>query len=141
MTHNEQMSKRKRHITIIRRSCLTGKAMWIYQGTSHEAAKKLYWKACKREIHRVRYLWGLMVARRGKNIARLLTSCTERMPLTAELTPEQKEAARQLQHLAKRVISCDRDFYEHIVCEWKHRNDSSRRWRKNRQKWLGDKKL
>ena len=133
------MNKCKKHITIIKRSCLTGKAVWIYQGASHQTARIAYWKACKREIHRVRYLWGLMEARRGKNIARLLTACTEQMPLTSQLKPEQKKAAQQLQQSAKRGTSCDRDFYEHIVAEGKHRNDSSSRWRNNRKKWMNRK--
>ena len=130
------MKKEHHHVTIIRRSCLTGKAVWIYRGASHEAARRSYWKACKMEIHRVKYMWGLMVARRGKNITRLLAACTEQIPLTAELTPEQKEAARQLQQTAKRGTTCDRDFYEHIMAESKHRNDLSGRWRNNSLKWM-----
>lgn len=131
------MKKKRRDIvTVIRKSCITGKAVWIYQGPSSKAASLAYWRACKKEIHRVRHLWGLMVSRRGRNIARLLAECTERIPLTAEMTPEQREAARELQQMEKRETTCYRDFYNHIVEESKRKNEASRRWRENRLRWL-----
>lgn len=123
-------------VVIIRYSCLTGKAVWIYQGASHKAAKWAYWMACKKEVQRYRY-WAQLVELRKQNIARFLAACTERLPLTQDMTPEQKSAARQLLKIKKRNEVCDHEFYDHIVEEAKRRSEASRRWRKNRNEWLG----
>ena len=107
--------KKKQIVTIIRRSCLTGNAMWIYQGASQESARKKYLQACKREIHRMRYLCGLMVARRGRNISRLLKDCTQQLSTASKLLPEQRAAIKSMQMIARQNVTCRSELYNHIL--------------------------
>lgn len=111
--------KRKYLVTVIRRSCLTGKAVWIYRGPSTVAANRSYQRACKREVERVRR-WSSISAIRRQNITRLLNDCIDKLPFTAELTSQQKESAKTLQKLSKQP-SCSREFYEHIMEERRRR--------------------
>lgn len=133
------MKKKKHIVTIIRRSCLTGNVVWIYRGPSHTAAQEAYRRACKKELERVRK-WSKVAARRCANVARILTACTERMPLTADMTAEQRESARRLQAISKQEQPCHREFYDHIVEEARRRNEASARWREQRKKWFSRKK-
>ncbi len=127
--------KHKGPITIIRKSCLTGKAVWIYRGPSKNAARIAYWRACKKEIDRVKH-WGNVVAQQCSNAARFLADCMAEIPINAELTPEQAEAARKLQSIAKREKECYRDFYEHIMEERRRREEDKEYYRKLRERKL-----
>lgn len=130
--------KRKRHIvTILRRSCITGKVVWVYRGTP-QGHEKAYWRACRKEVKRVR-MWMQKVNERRRNISRFITGCMSALPLTHEMTKEQKEAAKELQRIEKNEQPCHRDFYDHIMEETRRRNEASKRWRANRNKWLGRK--
>ena len=102
--------------TVIRKSCLTGKAVWIYRGPSERSAGLAYWRACRQEMERMRR-FSAVAARRFGNIARILSDCMAGLPVNAELTAWQKEAVRQLQAIQKKGIACHRDFYEHIMEE------------------------
>ena len=108
--------KHRRHVTIILKSCLTGKPVWIYRGPSRDSARIAYWRACRSEVERVRH-WPEYAARRASNIARLLSDCMADMPIDASLTPSQEEAARQLRSIGKKDFACHRDFYEHVMEE------------------------
>ena len=122
-----------RTITIIRKSCLTGKAVWIYRGPSKNAARCLYYRVCKREMARIKH-WSERVERRRSNIARFLSDCLAELPINAELTEQQTDAARQIQYLEKMELECHRDFYEHILEERrkrKKRKNACRPRRKN----------
>ena len=98
------------------RSCITGQVVWIYRGASYEASRVAYWRACQKEIARVK-AWPSYVARQRRAIRRLLAECQANIPLTAEMTPEQKRAAQRLQDMARAPQPCDREFYNHIMEE------------------------
>ena len=118
----------------MRRSCLTGKIVWIHKTTTKDAARHAYWKACKRELERVRQ-WSNTVAKRCSNVTRFLTDCTAEIPLTTELTPEQTAAARQLQNISKSETEYHSDFYDHIIEEQRQREET--RALRRRTKELG----
>lgn len=115
--------KCKHIVTILRKSCLTGKVVWIYRGPSKNAARVAYHRACKHELERMKH-WSERVARRMTNIARLLSDCMSEIPINADLTPEQKEAAKQLLKLSKENADCHREFYEHVVEERRRRKEA-----------------
>ena len=102
--------------TVIRNSCITGKAVWIYQGPSRHAAWKAYRRACIREVERMRN-WSQAAAQRRENIRRMLNECLADKPFTDILPDQQKTAARQLIALSKESGSCYCDFYNHIMEE------------------------
>ncbi len=111
------MTKRKeRVIRIIRRSCLTGKVVWIRHHMSYKAEWAAYRRACQREIERVQG-WCAISARRKANIQKLLDELTASMPIDSELSPEKKDAARRIAAIANTPLRCHRDFYDHIMEE------------------------
>lgn len=116
----------------LRRSCLTGKIVWIYRASSKGAARHAYWKACKREMERVKH-WSNTVAKRCSNVTRFLTDSTAEIPLTAELTPEQTAAARQLQSISKSEAEYHSDFYDHIIEEQRQRKEHRELRRRTRE--------
>ena len=97
---------------VIRYSCITGKAVWIYRNLSKEAVRQAYCRARKREEERVRR-WGNIVATRKANIRRMLSRLMEAIPVTENLSAEKKKAARQLADMADAPLACDRGFLEH----------------------------
>lgn len=119
--------------TDIRRSCLTGEVVWIYTGPSKAAAWIAYKRACQREVERVRQ-WCDTVARRKKSILAFLNSCMAGIPITDELPPEKKEAARQLLALSKQNIPCHRSFYDHIIEEQRRKAEDREIRRKMRER-------
>lgn len=104
------------NVIMMRKSCLTGKVVWLYQGPSIEAARMAYSRACKREIARVKQ-WSKIAARRKSNIMRLLSECMSNLPINAELTEEQENSACHIRDVGMQSYSCDRAFYEHILAE------------------------
>lgn len=127
--------KRKRTIIVIRKSCLTGRVVWVYKGPTKGAARSAYCRACKREVDRVRH-WGETTAQRRAGIMRLLNECIDAMPITSDMTPKQKAAVRQLINLSKEDIACHREFYEHILEERRRRAEDAviRRQMREREK-------
>lgn len=79
------------------------------------------------------------VNERRRNIRRFINQCMASMSLTAEMTPEQKESAKELQRIERDEQPCHREFYDHIIEEARRRNEASGRWRDQRNKWLGRK--
>ncbi len=116
------MMKKRRPVTVILRSCITGNVVWIYRGPSQEAARKAYQRVCRKEIERVRGL-GERMARRTAAITRLLTNCLADKPIDAALTPEQQEAARELQAISRKQPECPGEFYDHIMEERRRREE------------------
>lgn len=125
---------KKKLITIIRRSCVNGKPVWIYQGPSRNAAHLAYWRACRNEIERVRN-WSKTSQERLHAAEQLLIRCTG-THLTSALTPSQAAAARQLQKILKTGLPCHLDFYEHIMEERRRMKADReiRRQMRNREK-------
>lgn len=120
-------SDHKPAVTIIRYSCITGQAVWVYQGPSVQAARAAYRRSCEREIKRVRR-WKKTVAERKANILHIINACMAGIPIMGGMTVEQMNAARQLQSIANKTIPCCRDFYDHIM-EERRRRDADRRLR------------
>jgi hypothetical protein len=130
----------KNNVTIIRYSCLTGKAVWVYTGSSRGSAYTEYWLACKEEIERMVH-WNDLVERRKANIMRMLNDLTASVSIGTEMSPSRKEAAQQLVSLAKEKVTCYRDFYEHVMEERRRREETRefRRRERNEQNTNYDK--
>ena len=120
--------------TIIRRSCLTGKAVWLYRGHGTKRhADKTYCEACRLESKRI-HRWCETKARRQKRITGFLNYLTSCLPILCTLTAEQRNAIRELQAIAAQEIRPDRAFYEHFK-EIRRRRKEAGKWRqRNRQK-------
>lgn len=120
-TKEETMKKEKpNRVIVIRRSCLTGKVVWVYCGTSKRGADTAYWRACRAEVTRVRR-WGEKAAERRSRIMAILNAALADLNITATLTPEQKAAAKKLSALSREDIACHREFYEHVIEERRRR--------------------
>lgn len=113
---------KKPAVTVIRYSCLTGQAVWLYQGPSKQAARAAYRRACEREIKRVR-LWRKMIEARKANIMHVIETCMADKPIITGMTPEQKVAAKKLLAMAKEECPCQREFYNHIMEERRRREN------------------
>ncbi len=124
---------KNRSFTVILRSCLTDKVVWIYRGPSKEAARKAYWRACRKELERVRN-WGERMAWRTAGIKRLLSACLDDKPAGAELTPDQQAAAKELQSISKKGEECHREFYNHIIEERRRRKEDKKIRQKMRER-------
>lgn len=132
------VSKQDSKVIIIKRSCLTGRIVWVYQGPSEVAARKAYWRACKKEVRRIR-TWMKRMSRRKKLLMSIIThddSSSSSSTILKKLNPEQRKAARKIMQLAKNEPQPDREFYNHIVEEAKRRNWASARWADNRNKMI-----
>lgn len=133
------MGKRKKTVTIIKRSCLTGKGVWLYQGASENAGRLAYQRACRKEILRFEK-WKSVAEQRSRNILRILSECTASMPLTSDMTQEQKEAARLLKKLAKPEQKYESPFYDHIMEERRRREEDRMIRAKMREREEAEKK-
>jgi hypothetical protein len=115
------------NVTVIRRSCITGKALWIYQGPSKNAAKVAYHRAVKKEIERVKNYKKELEARKAA-VLRILNNCMAALPIGTELTPRQKAAAKTLLAISNEKVPCYMEFYDHIM-ESRRRREEDRRIR------------
>lgn len=131
------MNRRKKIVRIIKRSCLTGRVVWIYHGRSHEAGRKAYRKAVKREVHRIRQ-WTYRMAERRRKLMRMLGlgDSSSSSTIYDGMTPEQRAAAKEIVKMGKQPPPGDREFYDHIVAEARHRNWQSSRWQETRTKMV-----
>ena len=121
----KKIAKQRAHlVTVIRDSCITGMAVWVYRGPSKSAACEAYRRACKAEMERMRK-WGSVVARRKLNILRMLSDCVSGVPVTDMLQPQQKSAARYLLSLANKSMKYDSSFYDHIQEERLRKNKAN----------------
>ena len=123
MARSETSSRKK--VIVVRRSCLTGKIVWFHRCTTENAGRIAYWRACKKEIERVRN-WPKTVAERSRMIMEMLTAVTSRIPIGTEMTPEQKAAARRLKAIAQQKEPCYMEFYNHIMEERRRRDEDHR---------------
>lgn len=110
------MKHRKHTTLVIRYSCLTGKAVWIYQSPSDPAMWQAYWRARKKEEERVRN-WNKETAQRKANILRLLNDCTTSMSINGELPTDKRDAAMRLRRMADTPKPFYSEFYCHILEE------------------------
>ena len=132
------VSKQDSKVIIIKRSCLTGRIVWAYRGDSEEGARKAYWRACKKEVRRVRN-WMKRMANRRRQLLRIIThgdSTSVSSSILKNMNPQQRAAARKIIQLAKNEPPLDRAFYDHIIEEAKRRNWQSARWADSRTKMI-----
>ena len=127
------VNKKTYNVTVILKSCITGRAVWIYRGPSRNAARLAYWRACRKEVERVRR-WTEAAERRKANITRILTELTAGMPATAELPPEKRQLAKQLLSLSEKKIPAGGAFYDHIMEEQRRREEDRRIRRQMRER-------
>lgn len=106
------MRKKKYAHTEICYSCCTGEAVWIYRGSSKQAATRAYYRTVYKERRRRRRYARLIVQRTG-NIARLLQECQAALPIIGQLTKEQREAIMTLQQLVDSPPDFCSPFLEH----------------------------
>ena len=132
------VNKKDCKVVVLKRSCLTGRIVWAYRG-DEEGARKAYWRACKKEVRRVRN-WMKRMANRRRQLLRIITP--RRQHFGEQLHAEEHESssngrqhARSYQ-LAKKEPPLDRAFYDHIIEEAKRRNWQSGRWKENREKMI-----
>lgn len=118
-------SNQKPAVTVIRYSCLTGKAVWLYQGPSKQAARAAYRRACERELSRVR-MWKKISDKYKVYMRNILDAHMVTIPITSELTDAQKKAARQLLRIANEPYPCYLEFYNHIIEERRQREENKR---------------
>ena len=103
----------------IRKSCLTGKAVWIHSGSPSKNSEWMaYDRAKRQEMKRVKQ-WSDMKARRKSNIMRIFNDCMENV---SRIEGKLQTAARKLLTLSEQTISCSRDFYNHLLEERKRRS-------------------
>ena len=111
----------------IRYSCVTGQAVWLYQGQSSEGMRKAYWRAAKKEQTRARW-FQRRTERRTRRIQHLLDECLAAISILGEMTREQREAVRRLRAFISEKQERYSAFYYHIQNERKRRDNKSRRW-------------
>jgi hypothetical protein len=117
---------------VIRKSSITGRAVWIGKFLTKGAVRAAYHRACVKERERIKN-WGDKIERRRRNIMHLLNDCLDRVGFTQQLTREQRAAARQLQKMANENIVCDTQFYDHIVEDSRRREEIHRFRKKERE--------
>ena len=108
-------------------SCVTGQAVWVYQGQSRKGMLKAYQRVRRREIALERR-WPRMMERRRASILFLLNECLAAIPILGKPTKEQREAAKTLQYLADNPPKYYSGFYNHIRSERRRRDKKSSRW-------------
>ena len=125
--------RRPPKVIVIRYSCTTGKAVWLYRGQSDLGMRLAYWTARRKEIALERR-WPLMMKRRRERILRLLDECTAALPILGELTKEQRQAIRTLRQIADNAPKYDSSFYNHVRTERRRRKRDQEIRRKMRER-------
>lgn len=110
------MNNLVRKFVAVRKSCLTGRAVWIYQGKSRAGASQAYARAFQREI-RVRENCENISKVRAKNILSLLTECLSTTSVFESFSIEKKRAIETLKALSAVDIEYDCTFYNHYIEE------------------------
>ncbi|MFW5563415.1 MAG: hypothetical protein ACOCNX_00810 [Prevotella sp.] len=128
--------RRSDKVVKVKRSCITDKIVWVYIGSSDEGARKAYWRACKKEVRRVRQ-WNSRMEERKQRLMHIIAICNSGSTSSSSfkrLAPQQRKAARRIVSQCKSQPVQERDFYNHILEEAKWRNLRSNRWKENRIK-------
>lgn len=132
------MKKKKDTKIFIKHSCLTGKVVWVYRGTA-EGARKAYYRACKREVRRVRQWTSAMAARR-QHLMKIITGSdsgsSSSTAILKRTSGERRKAVYEILRLGKQPPPQGRAFYDHLKEEARRRNWRSGRWKENREKMI-----
>lgn len=130
------MAKRKKRVlSVIRKSVLTGNAVWVGHLRSYKAEWKAYRTACMKESCRMRQ-WANTVERRRRNILRLLGELTAGLPILGDIPEEKRAAAKALAMMAESKPPKQSDFYDHIKAEKRQRYNARRREKRRQEKHL-----
>ena len=127
---------RRKDVVIAKHSCITDRIVWTYFGSSEEGARKAYWRACKKEVRRIRQ-WKNRMEERRRRLMHILAICggsSSSSSCMRNLTARQRKAARKIIALCNNQPVQDRAFYNHIIEEARQRNWRSGRWKENRVK-------
>lgn len=129
------MTKQKRKILkVIRKSVLTGKAVWAYHKLCSKPEYMAYRTACDKEINIMRQ-WGNIANRRRKNIMHMLHKLTANLPLLGDIGQEKREAAKMLMNMADKEPPKKSDFYDHIQEEKRQRRNAKKRLKRWQEKY------
>lgn len=85
--------------TTIKYSCISGQAVWLYQGPTKKAMLRSYYRTVERERKRKRQ-WPKVQQRWREDITRLLDECIAALSLMGDLTKVQREAIKTLRTMA-----------------------------------------
>lgn len=131
----KSVKHRTKDVTVIKRNGMTGRAVWLYQGSSKEGARKAYERVRRKESTRVRW-WKNRMKRRAKTILTFLDKLLAALPMTGGIPPEKRQAIRDLQRLADNPPPCDTGLYNQLQQEQRKRkkkNEELQRRRKQQQ--------
>jgi len=109
-------------------SCVTGQAVWLYQGQSREGMKRKYYRMVEIERKRRRQ-WPKLQQVRQTNIRYLLDECMAALPILGTLTKAQREAIRMLQQMTGKSPEFCSPFLDHDR-ERRHQNNLEKRRRR-----------
>lgn len=109
-------------------SCVTGQAVWVYQGQSREGMRKAYQRARRHEVTLERR-WSRLMERRRSSILFLLNECMAAIPILGTLTKAQREAIRTLQHMIDNPPEFSSPLLDHDR-ERRHQNYLEKRRRR-----------
>ena len=126
--------RKKRILKVIRKSALTGKAVWVGHARTYKNEWENYKAACRKEVNRMRQ-WAHTVNRRKRNVMRLLGKLTEGLPIIGDIPPELRAAAKSITQIADDEPPKHSDFYDHIKEESRQRNNARRREKAWQQKY------
>ena len=93
-------------------SCVTGAAVWCYQGQSRQGMKRKYYRTVASERKR-RQQYGKLAKTRTANIKALADECQAALPVIAQLTKEQCEAIKLLRQMADNPPEFCSPFLDH----------------------------
>lgn len=105
-------------------SCVTGQAVWVYQGLSRQSMKRKYYRTVGSERKRRRQ-WSKLQQARQTNIRQLLDECQA----AGKLTKAQREAIKTLQQMADDMPEFCSPFLDHDR-ERRHQNYLEKRRRR-----------
>lgn len=109
-------------------SCVTGQAVWVYQGQSKEGMKRKYYRTVAIERKRKRQ-WAKLQRTWQAGIRNLLDECQAALPILGKLTKEQRETIRTLQHMIDNPPEFSSPLLDHD-CERRHQNYLEKRRRR-----------
>jgi hypothetical protein len=108
-------------------SCVTGQAVWIYEGQSREGMRRKYYRTVESERKRRRQ-WPKLQRTRQTNILQMLDECMAALPILGTLTKAQREAIKTLQQMADDMPEFCSPFLDHDR-ERRHQNYLEKRRR------------
>ena len=139
--HHQQpkpVKHRTKDVTVIRYSDTTGRAVWLYQGSSKEGARKAYERVGNKEISRVRW-WKNRIKRRAARIKAFLEKLIDELPMMGGMTQKQRQAIRDIQRLADNPPPCDTGLYNHVRRERRKRKKRKEELQRRREARENDK--